>query len=537
MRQIWIGLLLFIFSQAFAQIEINVRWDRPRGHVTKELLGVNVWGGFDLNNSTDPFYQETFDWMAPGLVRFHASESRYDSQEHDKGWADSQAKSWDVDKIAEAMGSYIGLENIVMNVPGQPDWLDANANGKLDVDEFDAYAAWFAELVRVVNIELDMGVKYFSPFNEIEGKVGGMDNLVLLMKKCYEAAKAVDPTVHIGGGEYTQPWDNTLGTFIADAHEYLDFFSYHHYVTGDKEKPDSDIFDAAKGIADRASSIRSMMDQNGLDDKPLWLSEYNVFWSWEFDQSRGFQRSIKGAIFNALLLKYAAEAGKLDGCMIWNDCDHNYGVMSKEFEPRSTADLIALKNQEMLGTTVNCSSRKSSVVNAMAVQTETGNAVMLINRSENDTTVALNFSGWEPASTHAILHLIDSEGYDAFETELPQGWMHNFDVPALSILLIKFPQETGVGRRQPVDNYALVRAFPNPFNPTVTVEFQLHHNEKVDIRVFDATGRLVSVLANEQKHAGQHHIIYTAHDQASGLYFIEVKSATLNERLPVTLVK
>ena len=83
----------------------------------------------------------------------------------------------------------------------------------------------------------------------------------------------------------------------------------------------------------------------------------------------------------------------------------------------------------------------------------------------------------------------------------------------------------------------LVNSYPNPFNPSTTVQFELTEPTQVRLEVFDVVGRRVSVLAAEQYPAGQHFVTFRADNLSSGIYFIRFQTPrTVNFR-KITLMK
>lgn len=61
--------------------------------------------------------------------------------------------------------------------------------------------------------------------------------------------------------------------------------------------------------------------------------------------------------------------------------------------------------------------------------------------------------------------------------------------------------------------------YPNPFNPTTTLQFALPEQSEVRVQVYDMIGRKVSTLVNEVREAGIHTVTFDASRQASGMYF------------------
>jgi hypothetical protein len=67
-------------------------------------------------------------------------------------------------------------------------------------------------------------------------------------------------------------------------------------------------------------------------------------------------------------------------------------------------------------------------------------------------------------------------------------------------------------------------AFPNPFNPQTTLAFSLPQTTRVELDVFDLTGRTVAVLQDGIMAAGEHRLSFDGNDLPSGLYFARVRA-------------
>ncbi len=66
--------------------------------------------------------------------------------------------------------------------------------------------------------------------------------------------------------------------------------------------------------------------------------------------------------------------------------------------------------------------------------------------------------------------------------------------------------------------------FPNPFNPTTTIEFSLASDGKASIEVFNVRGQKVKTLLDSTMPSGKHQIVWDATDAASGIYFIRLRT-------------
>jgi hypothetical protein len=61
-------------------------------------------------------------------------------------------------------------------------------------------------------------------------------------------------------------------------------------------------------------------------------------------------------------------------------------------------------------------------------------------------------------------------------------------------------------------NYELASNYPNPFNPTTTIEYELPTSSVVKLSVYDLLGREVSVLVSERRESGVHEVKFMGRD-------------------------
>ncbi len=87
------------------------------------------------------------------------------------------------------------------------------------------------------------------------------------------------------------------------------------------------------------------------------------------------------------------------------------------------------------------------------------------------------------------------------------------------------------------DKFDLKANFPNPFNPKTIIQYQLPEATDVTIKVFDTSGRLVSVLINKKQSAGYHSVVFDAQSYASGIYFYIMKAGTFLKVRKMMLIK
>ena len=84
----------------------------------------------------------------------------------------------------------------------------------------------------------------------------------------------------------------------------------------------------------------------------------------------------------------------------------------------------------------------------------------------------------------------------------------------------------------------LTDAYPNPFNPSATIKYDLANDGHVEIMVYDATGRLVDELVNQHQTAGyDYSVTWNASNQASGMYFAKMVVGDVVKTQKLVLMK
>ena len=84
--------------------------------------------------------------------------------------------------------------------------------------------------------------------------------------------------------------------------------------------------------------------------------------------------------------------------------------------------------------------------------------------------------------------------------------------------------------------FALDQNFPNPFNPSTTIDFHLPVSAPVRLEVFDVLGRKVATLVDGERQAGRSRVTWDARDASSGVYFYRLSWAggTITKSLVLT---
>lgn len=96
---------------------------------------------------------------------------------------------------------------------------------------------------------------------------------------------------------------------------------------------------------------------------------------------------------------------------------------------------------------------------------------------------------------------------------------------------------TGIGDSGDISalpaEFELRQNFPNPFNPSTTIEFALPANARVDIKIFNLLGQEVRRLLSGERAAGRYSVVWDGRDEsgapaASGIYIYKMEAQALS---------
>ena len=87
------------------------------------------------------------------------------------------------------------------------------------------------------------------------------------------------------------------------------------------------------------------------------------------------------------------------------------------------------------------------------------------------------------------------------------------------------------------EQYTLYQSYPNPFNPTATISFELPTSGNVSLKVFNTLGEEVETLINDFKSAGKYSVQFNGSRLASGVYFYRLQAGDFVQTRKMLLLK
>ncbi len=92
-------------------------------------------------------------------------------------------------------------------------------------------------------------------------------------------------------------------------------------------------------------------------------------------------------------------------------------------------------------------------------------------------------------------------------------------------------------------SYKLLGNYPNPFNPSTTISYALPYSSRIELNIYDITGKVVKTFTKEVQSAGYHSIVWNGKNRngikvSSGVYLYGFKATSLeNEKVFVKTSK
>ena len=128
-----------------------------------------------------------------------------------------------------------------------------------------------------------------------------------------------------------------------------------------------------------------------------------------------------------------------------------------------------------------------------------------------------------------------NSGTNAYSTEF--DFYNNIRPNKPTIGAIEYLNATAVDTEQISLDFILFQNFPNPFNPSTSIEYTLPSSEFVTVKVHDILGNEVATLVNKQKQAGTYRINFDSNNLASGIYIYKIQAGSFTQVKKMILLK
>jgi hypothetical protein len=75
--------------------------------------------------------------------------------------------------------------------------------------------------------------------------------------------------------------------------------------------------------------------------------------------------------------------------------------------------------------------------------------------------------------------------------------------------------------------FAMYQNFPNPFNPSTSIRFELPKGSNVNLSIYNILGQKIATIVDEYKNPGYYQIRWDARNLANGIYFYSIRTENI----------
>ncbi len=86
-------------------------------------------------------------------------------------------------------------------------------------------------------------------------------------------------------------------------------------------------------------------------------------------------------------------------------------------------------------------------------------------------------------------------------------------------------------------SYKLEQNFPNPFNPSTVIKYEIPEESRVTLKIYDVLGTEVANLVDENKPAGSYKIEFNGKELSSGFYIYTLHAGNFVQSKKMLLIK
>jgi len=159
---------------------------------------------------------------------------------------------------------------------------------------------------------------------------------------------------------------------------------------------------------------------------------------------------------------------------------------------------------------------------------------LLRTNAEGDSLWSLSFGGRRTDDCKSLVQTANG-------SYLLAGFTASFGDEVSDFWLVKTGPDPVSVESEPYNahpsTFILQPAFPNPFNSTTNISFDIPHNSEVSISIYDLSGRSVATLFDNSLNTGTHNLTWDAKDYPAGVYLCRMKAGEFAMTEKLLLVK
>jgi len=391
-----------------------------------------------------------------------------------------------------------------------------------------------------------------------------------------KAAREIGATIYIGGQvviDGPTSWnfvDRTWNEgFFKEVGDSADFYVIHNYF-GSTFTVKSLLNIAVSEPKRNMDYLKKDFTDRNAYPKPIALTEYGIGLGATVAQQISYINGMQAVILISEMIKnnfgmaarWLLVTGETGMFYDGSDANHKYHPHAEFYyltylqkfcgdhaisAASSNADILSYASRYSSGETGVIIVNKGTAEQVIAIDTKAigiGNKYYIYSfiggADSGDFSPNVYINGYGPNADHwgpyEELFDIPSDSYP-IENEI------KFSSPGRSVQMIMI--ESGNNHISSAANtgsdmprtFDLFQNFPNPFNPSTVISYQIPTSVFVTLKVFDVLGREVETLVNQRQNAGNHSVQFNAANLSSGVYFYTLEAGTYRDTRKLLMLR
>ena len=185
----------------------------------------------------------------------------------------------------------------------------------------------------------------------------------------------------------------------------------------------------------------------------------------------------------------------------------------------------------------NCCPEKQSYI----VLDSAENVVGSFELDPYGCTTNIGGSAWPPGSTYHVRNISCPFGERVIDVYFTVCVCSYLEIDTIKLPCCPVIDDGKPGKNlNDIKDFKLNQNFPNPFNPSTKIAFELPKSSSVTLTIYDASGRVVAEpIAGNTLEAGYHEYNWNTSgtELASGVYFYKLKAGNFTDEKKMVLIK
>lgn len=176
------------------------------------------------------------------------------------------------------------------------------------------------------------------------------------------------------------------------------------------------------------------------------------------------------------------------------------------------------------------------LMGAISTQYSFSKAIVLaVNAGEDVLLFSTNILNYKSLAD-SVINIIADNVADGFISESRIDSAYN-DIMNLKQKYINVTSVGPIASSNSVPNDFSISNYPNPFNPSTNIVFNIGNSTHVSIKVYNVTGQLVDELVNGDMMKGNFKITFDGSNLSSGIYFVVLQTPEMLLTRKIALLK